>query len=172
MLAVGNFSFMFLNIKNQRGGFTLIELLVVISIIGLLAAIVLVSLNDSRTSARDAKRRGDLRGLQTALELYYHDNNAYPGEVHCTDTSVGVYACGNPVTGASDDWASNSDLQALVSGGYVSSLPVDPTNNGTYYYQWEPNGPGQGSCTSTVCEYWLRARLEEGGFFCVGQTCP
>jgi type II secretion system protein G len=62
----------------QRKGFTLIELLVVIAIIGLLASIVLVSLNSARKKARDASRITSLKQLQTAVEFYYDDNGQYP----------------------------------------------------------------------------------------------
>ena len=63
----------------KQKGFTLIELLVVIAIIGLLASIVMVSLNSARGKARDAKRLADLRQIKNALELYMQDNNSYPG---------------------------------------------------------------------------------------------
>lgn len=65
--------------KKQEKGFTLIELLVVIAIIGLLASVVLLALNSARQKARDAKRLADVRQIASALELYFNDNNGYPG---------------------------------------------------------------------------------------------
>jgi type II secretion system protein G len=65
-------------IKKGQFGFTLIELLVVIAIIGVLAAVVLVSLNSARSKSRDAKRVADVRQVMTALELFFNDNGRYP----------------------------------------------------------------------------------------------
>lgn len=61
-------------IVGLQRGFTLIELLVVIAIIGLLASVVLVSLNSARAKSRDAKRVSDMRQFANALEMYYNDN--------------------------------------------------------------------------------------------------
>lgn len=60
--------------RRTQVGFTLIELLVVIAIIGLLASVVLVSLNSARAKSRDAKRLSDIRQFANALEMYYNDN--------------------------------------------------------------------------------------------------
>ncbi|MCF7820369.1 MAG: prepilin-type N-terminal cleavage/methylation domain-containing protein, partial [Candidatus Pacebacteria bacterium] len=62
----------------KKKGFTLIELLVVIAIIGLLSTMSVVALNSARQKSRDAKRVADIKQIQTALELYYNDNNGYP----------------------------------------------------------------------------------------------
>ena len=95
--------------KKQKG-FTLIELLVVIAIIGILATIVLVSLNSARAKARDTRRASDLRQVALALELSYDDNNAYPI----------LAVCGAiPAT--------------LATAGYLAVIPTDP-GTGTYTY--------------------------------------
>ena len=64
--------------KERSGGFTLIELLVVIAIIGILATIATISLGSARAKSRDAKRIADIKQVQTALEMFYNDNNRYP----------------------------------------------------------------------------------------------
>ncbi|KKT41241.1 MAG: hypothetical protein UW28_C0012G0016 [Parcubacteria group bacterium GW2011_GWA2_44_13] len=65
--------------KTNKKGFTLIELLVVIAIIGILASIVLASLNSARRKSRDARRVADLGQLRLANELYFDSNRSYPG---------------------------------------------------------------------------------------------
>jgi len=62
----------------RKKGFTLIELLVVISIIGLLAALIVVNFNAARERARDVQRKSDLDQVKKALRMYYNDNNFYP----------------------------------------------------------------------------------------------
>ena len=81
--------------QRTNRGFTLIELLVVIAIIGILSSVVLSSLNSARGKARDAKRKSELKQLQTALELYYSDNSAYP--VDCWNTSPTNYIHTAPI---------------------------------------------------------------------------
>ncbi|MBY0472743.1 type II secretion system GspH family protein [Patescibacteria group bacterium] len=105
-------------------GFTLIELLVVISIIGLLASIVLTSLNSARAKARDATRLVTLKELQKALELYASDHNGlYPASGWasiCADSSVG-----QKTTSGANGYIPN------LAPTYIGTLPVDPKGGST-----------------------------------------
>ena len=80
--------------KLNEKGFTLIELLVVIAIIGILASIVLVSLNDARNRGYDAEIKAELAQIRNAVEMYYDDNGGtYAG---ANSTNLGVSHLGTP----------------------------------------------------------------------------
>ncbi|NCN06973.1 MAG: prepilin-type N-terminal cleavage/methylation domain-containing protein [Candidatus Pacebacteria bacterium] len=74
-------------------GFTLIELLVVISIIAVLTAILLPNLVGIRGRAADARKKADLKEFQSALRLYYNDNQKYPEEADL-DEATGPFQNG------------------------------------------------------------------------------
>lgn len=109
-------------IKNYSKGFTLIELLVVIAVIGILASVVLSSLSESRKKARDARRINDLYQIRVALEAYYSDNGFYP-------PSQCGYDCSGYFLSTYPGWTTT--LQVALAP-YISKLPVDPINVGTY----------------------------------------
>ena len=132
----------------NKKGFTLIELLVVIAIIGLLSTLAVVALGNAREKARDSKRLSDVKQMQTALELYFNDNSAYPvGSAMnaCLSTGGFVATCGatvymgqvpkDPVTaayytyeGATTSYTINFDLEG-TSGGFAAGA-VTATPNG------------------------------------------
>jgi prepilin-type N-terminal cleavage/methylation domain-containing protein len=64
----------------MKKAFTLIELLTVISIIGILATAIIISINPARNQAKDARIRGDVQQLRNLAETYYNSNNfSYSG---------------------------------------------------------------------------------------------
>ncbi len=85
---------MFTNKFSARDGFTLIELLVVIAIIGILASIVISSLNSVRDKANVAKAQEEMRQVVQAIIIAQGEQgrpllvfapNSNCGQCYCTD---------------------------------------------------------------------------------------
>ncbi|HBR80962.1 MAG: hypothetical protein UX09_C0009G0012 [Candidatus Uhrbacteria bacterium GW2011_GWE2_45_35] len=122
--------------KINAKGFTLIELLIVIAIIAVLAAVVIVALNPAQrfADARDARRQSDIENIAGALKTYQVDNaGAYPatvsGLVADSGYTIGtdVAACDAGCT-AQVTLAACVDLTALVTDGYLGTVPMDPSS--------------------------------------------
>lgn len=115
-------------IKKMKKGFTLIELLVVIAIIALLSTLAVVALTNARQKSRDAKRVADIKQVQTALELYFADQNpnGYPVAT-VTLSGTGAACLGNLAAGFT------STGTACTAPIYMGQVPTNPTPNGANY---------------------------------------
>ncbi len=58
-----------------RHAFTVVELLITITIMGILLTLVIVNVNSSQVSARDAERKSDIEAIAIALETYRDTDN-------------------------------------------------------------------------------------------------
>lgn len=86
-----------MNFHKNRKGFTLIELLVVIAIIGILASVIVVSLNSARGKAIDVKVISDVKQLKNAIESGY-SGVSYPDLTNDSPIYGGFSPDGNPGT--------------------------------------------------------------------------
>ena len=114
------------NEMTKQKAFILIELLVVIAIIGLLASIVLVSVNQAREKARESKMKADFDQIYKAIEVARDRDDKVLGKITgnwCSDC-----ACRNV-----GDLSTLSDTHSCIVNHKnaferigLSSLPRDP----------------------------------------------
>ncbi|MEA3369318.1 MAG: prepilin-type N-terminal cleavage/methylation domain-containing protein [Candidatus Ratteibacteria bacterium] len=138
--------------KKKRAGFTLVEIMIVVAIIGVLVAIAIPNFLRARREARDARRKADIRQLQSALTRY--------------NLTYGEYPLSGGASSPNSGWSNSSDsswdtLQTELEG-YIKKLPKDPVNEtggwtggGKYNYCYFSRGYG---CTQQW--YMITYKLE------------
>lgn len=97
--------------KRDRG-WTLIELLVVLSLIMILASVAMNQYNTSIRTAQEATLKTNLFRMRDAIDQYFADKGQYP-----------------------------ASIQALVSEGYLRSVPLDPITRSTDTWSTVPAEP-------------------------------
>jgi type II secretion system protein G len=145
------------NLQAQRG-FTLVELMVVVAIIALLAAIVIPNYIHARAQASVSQSEANLKQIATSLELYYADQQTYPGGQDNAVTPAMFGGAGNPYLAATPTNALGRESYhysyVAASAGKPASYSL--TDPGTY----DPstlsslaNGPGSGALCAQACTH-------------------
>lgn len=157
--------------KYKLRGFTLIELLVVIAIIGILASIVMASVNVARDKGMYAAAQMELDSLKTAFFQLYSDTGVYPNgtpsycrivaggnEIDLSSANVGIVANGAGWSGwqgpympeVTDPWGNpyylDEDYQCLAATKGCQGVD-EPGNDSSVIVSCGPNGAlNNGSC--------------------------
>ncbi len=121
------------NYKNNKEGFTLIELLVVVAIIGVLASIVLASLNTARDKGKVAAIKSNLKNMGLQMELAYSENGSYGGiNTAGTSTSFPITVCIGPIA--------NMAQSIISSGAKARCLSTNVSGWSDVNQRWGASG--------------------------------
>lgn len=138
----------------KKLGFTLIELLVVVSIIAILMTIGMASYATVLENSRDAKRKADLKFIQSALEQYHADQKYYPlpaSDASCPTTNNGKLTIGCPLKSPG---TSNNKV-------YMNTVPKDPISTTATQYVYHPLPASSCNNTTVPCtSYCLFAKMD------------
>ena len=82
--------------RMKRGGFSLIEIVITITILTILVALAIVSMNASQIESRDAERRSDVEAIAMQFEMYYQNaspdqlmsGGSYPGQGYVNESEL------------------------------------------------------------------------------------
>jgi prepilin-type N-terminal cleavage/methylation domain-containing protein/prepilin-type processing-associated H-X9-DG protein len=117
--------------RMRQRGFTLIELLVVIGIIATLAALLLPAISAAREAANKNTCANNLRGMGSALQLYYNTYSYYP------DPGEGTLyydeGANNTNTGVAHGFAADTTANATTTPGFsfLAKDGIAPTIDNT-----------------------------------------
>lgn len=131
----------------SRAGYTIVELLVVVAILAVLMGIGMGSYGNAQKASRDARRRADLKQMQTAMEQYFSTNAASYSN-GCTNMAA------NFSGGIPTDPLSNAPIGCTVTGG------------GLGYCLFTDLEKDEGNCTYSggTCSF---VSTETGTHFCL-----
>ena len=138
-------------------GFTIVELLVVIVVIGILAAITIVSYTGITQRAVISSLQSDLSNASQQLKIFQVDNGSYPTTTNCAIPDSSTNKC---IKASNDN--SYTDLQIDNTSASQSFCLTLTNTNGISYRVTDDNSPKIGNCSRTSCLSILNANESSG----------
>lgn len=130
--------------KSNFKAFTIVELLVVIVVIGILAAITVVSYSGITNRARIASLESDLANSSKLLKMFYVDNGVYPDTV-----STDCVASPTTITNLCLRPSSGNNFTSITYSRPADHLfGLTATNGALNYYITENSSPVTGVYTT------------------------
>ena len=119
-------------------GFTIVELLVVIVVIGILAAITIVSYSGISSKAITASLTSDLSNASKQLKLFQVDNSTYPTTIDCSIPDSTTNKCIKSSTGTTYTYQVNNTSSPQTFTIYATKTSSDTTYRITSDSQPQP----------------------------------
>jgi len=141
----------------MRKAFTLIEMLIVIAVIGILAAIIIISVSGTRGKANATRSKADMQQIKNSIERAYSVEG-------CTTFDFTNAGTGNKAT-ITCGGANYSDIQLPPSGTYTLTIGACVDTGST---SWTKSG----TCPTTTAAFggaYTLTATNAGGTF--GYTC-
>jgi prepilin-type N-terminal cleavage/methylation domain-containing protein len=127
------------SVPARFAGFTMVEVIIVLIVAGILAALILNSLQTVQAKSRDAARRADIDNIAAKLEACYNTkdkcNGNYPSILQLTDTSPDGFVV-TSLPNFTNDWLYDSSAGIIQSGNASAATQ--------YQYTAKPD-----NCTGT-----------------------
>lgn len=106
------------NIKNNKeSGFTIVELLVVIVVIGVLAAITVVSYTGITAKSNAAANKSNAQSIMAAADAYFAENGVYPTIAQLSAGTNTVKVPTTVTTGLVGTAATSTNLVTYATNG-------------------------------------------------------
>ena len=134
--------------KLSKKGFTIVELLVVIVVIGILAAITVVSYTGVTTRANTSANQSNANSVVKSIQAYYADNNAWPVWTTSSAATIAAINTNNVATLPTSIVLGNATATSGSTIGYVNKTTAGVCVS---YWDYKANGPVNIATGTAVC---------------------